>query len=216
VLRSAVADDGNGPTVRRHRTGRQDDVEVQRVDALDDWRTGARRDRRDILARMHHVVGRFEPAEGNAPDRARDDSQRKQIWTDGRRQRGACRQLLVEDDRRDVAEGVDGAAAIWPKTEVRRRRRGREDLIADLLEQIRRALGGEHAERGNLPRLHARLVRRPFRSEQGPAVPANLIVAVNVVTAISLEFHARLDRKTSRVAHAASDDQRVSCMFASV
>ena len=125
---------------------------------------------------------------------------------------GAVEISTVERHRRDVGEREDRALARPPEREVgRRRRRRRENHVVEPVEQVRRTLRVEQADRRDVAGLDAGPARRPLRPDQLAAVPDRLRVAeLTQITAVRLEVAARGDRPAVRVAHAPAHDEYIA------
>ena len=147
--------------------GRQEQVEVDLVDALDDRRPGAGPDRRDVLARVDQVVGREVLAERDRAHRAGDGTEELDGNSDGAERPGHTR-LLVEGDAAHLVQVEHRPRPARPQEEVGRRRGGGVDLVADLLQRRRGAHGREDARRHDVLR-QPRHCRRPRRRRAGPS-----------------------------------------------
>ena len=191
VVAGAVADDHDRPAAGRRRAARQVDVEVDGLAAGRRRHVGARRDRRDVLARVRAEVGRDVPAERDPADRARHDARLVEV-AGRRRERRAGRHLAVERDRRDAREVEDRSAAARAEVEVgRRRRRRREDRVVQPLHQVGRALRVKRTDRGDVRSLDPRAASGPLRPEQLAAVPRRLRVTLRAeVVAVGLKVVA--------------------------
>ena len=134
----AVAEDRYRPAAGRRRAGRDEQGEDEVLDPLHGGNAGAGADRRERLRRVL-VVGRRERAVGDRADRAGEvRRQEERAGVERRRgQRPSDAVLPVEPDleRRGVRE--DRTRTAGRDVEVRLRRRGAADLVADLLARSR-------------------------------------------------------------------------------
>ena len=213
-----VAEDRHRPPARGPGPRRQVQVEEHLVDALDHRRPGPRPDRRDELLRGL-VVRRNVLAEGDLAHRTGDEAEQTDVHRHGVERPGHPG-LLVPGDARHVAQVEHRPLTARPQEEVGRRRRGRVELVADLLQDGRGTLRREDARRHDVRPGHPGLPRGLQGTEQVLAVllQGGVVRLPEIeVVAEALEVLARLDRlrrpypslRGSRSARSACADRAV-------
>ena len=164
VAERAVGVDVDRPAAGRRRAGRQPEVECG-LNLAARQRAGARRDRRDVARDALGEVERAERAERDRADRARDDAAPLREVDGLGRERAADVDLVVLRDRRDLSVGEHGARAGGADVEVERRRRRGVHRRAHPLDDVRRRLRREDAERRDLDTAAADPADGPLRGE---------------------------------------------------